>query len=306
MKIKPKNLDFDITRDGVSQSLLGVWVKCRMQCKLQLEGWELPMTREAPAFGSLFHELLENAYNSIRKGQGVPDFEDLSARWLAKHAGSSPNMQMVELMLAKAEAIWEPYWEFWAGDVTDMKWVASEAQFDVDWKGFRLRGMRDGIFYAKDTPMLLESKTKTRVDPWSLLKMLPMDWQNLFYLTASNAEGIDVRHVLYNVIRRPMQRLGKTEELEDYAGRVRDAVRKDPEKYFVRFEVAYSPGNVARYQVELLQKLEGFRAWLMDPSRTYRQQQSCQGLWDCEFLEACSSGDMAGYSRTRTLHRELE
>ena len=306
MRIKQKPINFDLATQGVSQSLLGHWTKCRVLGRYQLEGWELPLNKEAAAFGSLFHKMLEHGYNSVRTTKTVPDFKDLMDRWLKDNAGRIQDMQMVEVLMAKAEAIWEPYWrQWWDEDVENCEWVASEAQFDIRWHGYRLRGMRDGIFVRKNTVTLLESKTKTRIDPYGLLLALPYDWQNQFYLIASRAEGTPVRHVCYNCIRRPALRQGKRETLPEYANRMKEHVADKPDDYFIRFEISYSEATLARFEQELLLKLRDFEAWLKNPEFTYPVQAACQGFWNCEFMEACSSGDMVGYTRTHQLFREL-
>jgi len=306
MKTRPKPIAFDLDKDGITQSLLGSWVKCRRLGKFLLQGWELPLSKEAAAFGSLYHALLATAYDAIRETGSVPAFMDVSDDWLKINAGRIVDMQSCEVMLAKAFALWEPYWAYWWKDVKEAQWMAAESQFDVRWKGYRLRGMRDGIFLVKGTPTLLETKTKSRIDVPGILTMLPMDWQNQFYLTASRAEGIPVRHVLYNVIRRPALIQGRSESLPKYQERMKNSVSADPEKYFIRFEASYSDKSLADFEIELLTKLCDFEHWLANPEFTYPNQQVCQGFWNCEFMEACSSGDFIGYTKSRQLFRELE
>jgi len=308
--------------DGVTQSILGDFVACRQRARLMLEGWETPTTKEALVFGGLFHWLLEQYYAAIREGYEAIDFESFAEQWRSERLpsiGGAQGVQDAEVHLARAEALMAEYPTYWASDL-QRDWIGIESQFDVMWEGFRLRGMRDGLFRNKGkrpTLWLLENKTTSAISEGTLTDKLAFDFQNLFYLITTEAE-IDQRiaGVLYNVIRRPTLKQGD-QTLPLFLNRMREDVADKADTYFARFEVRYTEERKREFRKQLLQKLCDFRQWwehLTVPSEaapeanywpTYRNEQACVGRWSCEFLPACASDSTAGYARTRKPFREL-
>ena len=327
-RVMRKAPDYDVERDGVTQSLLATWVNCRQHAAYELDGWESPGSKEALVFGSLWHWLLEQAYAVLttrmdRLGKMHPTevgsaayFGFAASRWMKGHAGAVGDAELCERMLTWAEGLWEGYWRQWAGDL-ELDFVGVESKFDVQWHGWRLRGMRDGLFRdGKGRLTLLETKTASRVDDDSLLLMLPVNFQVLYYLTACEAEGQTARRVLYNVVRKPQIKQG-SQSLADYTDRIQQDVAARPDFYFHRYESVYTKRQIAAFQVELAHKLHAFEDWHTHRAghpckrpqcaRTYRNEAACVSRWRCPFLPACSAGgDMTGYIRTRRLFRELE
>lgn len=302
---------YDLDHDGVTQSMLATWSRCRQEMAYVLDGWERPEPKVALVFGSLWHWLLEQSYECVRKLGGVPPFDGtggLAEQWLEQEGGQIGDMQLAERMLAWAGGLWHGYWAVWKGDLAK-EWRSLESIFDVQWEGYRLRGMRDGLFIGagQKTPVLLETKTRSRVDEEALLLTLPVDFQVLFYITASRAEKVPVKRVLYNVIRKPQLRQGVGESLRVYTERIVGDVARRPEFYFMRYEATYSRKQLEDFWEGLLAKLTAFRAWLEGRGETYKNESACVSRWTCTFLPACSAGgDMLGYTQTRRLFRELD
>jgi len=271
-----------------------------------LDGWQDTRPKDALAFGTLWHWFLEQNYGAIINGAKKPiDFRVLEQKYLDATLGRNSNPEAMERYMAMASALYDVYWLHWKQDFR-RKWEGAECQFDVNWNTFRLRGMRDGLYRFKKQTWLLETKTTGRIDEYTLTDALAFNFQNLFYIVASEEElGKPIAGVMYNVVCKPQLRQGKAESLVNFAKRMRDDVSFRPRRYFVRFECTYPEVVKQRFREELANKLTDFWEWVDGKLATYRNEQACICRWTCEFLAACANNDLAGYVRTRELFGEL-
>jgi hypothetical protein len=311
----PITKDYRI-EDGVTQSILGDWQDCRERSRLKLNLWASFKTKDALIFGGLWHWLMHQSYDLIRTQGQVYGLDSLLEQWCAENASVMADAQEMEKMLAWAEALYDPYWEFWVEDF-DRDWLSLESTFDVEWQGFRLRGQRDGVYNVagrkrkgrptpKPKPWLLETKTAGQINPDTMEEVLAFDFQNLYYVTASEAElGQPIAGVLYNMVRKPQLRQKKGESFAEYAVRMKEDVRERPKFYFHRFEVAYSKQRKEQFAGELHQKLVLFREWVVGKRATYKNEGACRKRWNCEFIGACAQGSMSGYTQSSILFSEL-
>ena len=296
--------------DGITQSLLSAFVDCRQQCRYILDMWRMPRPKDALVFGGLWHWLLQQCYEEIRRTGKIIPFQVLAKRWFQEYGRKVCDTQAAEEHLAMAEALFDPYWKFWKEDFK-RKWIAVEKKFDVQWNGFRLRGMRDGGYTLRRRPWILETKTAGQISEDTLEDKLAFDFQNLFYLVTAEEEiGKEIQGVLYNVIRKPMLRRGKAESLPEFSTRMREDVLSRPSWYFDhRWEILYTRERIKEFSEELLDKLVEFTCWVgradsKAPS-TYKNEAACIKRWTCEFLPACAQRSLAGYIQDRELFSEL-
>jgi hypothetical protein len=315
---------YDIS-EGITQSMLATWTHCRQNCHYYLDGWRPEGSTEALEYGTLFHFLLEHVYSAVRAGeitsakQAIAAFEKLVKRYVKKHknriVGTSLDLPKFELMLTQAEGTWPGYCRMWKNDFTRaVKWRELESVFDVEFHGFRLRGMMDGLREVKKQLQLLENKTKGRWNQDSLDRKLGFDFQNQYYLLAANlslaTRGVDrtLDTVLYNVIRRPEIKPDKSGSLGKYLKRLREDVASRPNFYFVRREAFYGKKRRAEFEKQLLAKLMGFTRWIAGKELTYRNEEACIGRYTCKYLECCGAGDgrMRRCKRNGRLFEELE
>lgn len=269
------------------------------------------MPRDPLVFGSLWHWLMEMNYDLLRREGCLYELDGLLSEWfnaVGKHLG---DQKKVEIFFSLAEALYDPYWEFWRDD-TAREWVAVEGKFDVNFRGYRLRGMRDGMYLVKGRPWILETKTAAQIRENELLDTLEFNFQNLFYLLSAEIEsgGRRAAGVLYNVVRKPGQRYsgtyhGQPEDLLGFRTRIMGEVRAKPHDYFKRFELTYSTNRRRVFAADLYRKLEQFADWLLGRLPTYKNEAACVGKWRCEFLSACSNMSMSGYTQNRALFEEL-
>jgi hypothetical protein len=302
-RARPKRPAYSL-EGGVSQTRVAEFVHCRRAAKFNLDGWASPTTKESLAFGGLVHELNEGLYERVRAGKmtGEPAqvrrFMTATFRaWRKKAAGwtSPAEAQTVEKCVAKATAVYPGYCAKWKKDFDPKIWRELEGEFDVEWRGFRLKGRIDGILEVKGKLWILETKTMGRIDE-ALSDSLGFDFQTLFYITAAEvAVGRPVEGAIYNVIRRPGHKQKDGESLPKFVARVAKEVEKKPDHFFKRFELTYSPHRRKIFEAELEMKLNAFGAWLRDGGPTWRDERSCRGRYNCDWLDACSSGSMSGY-----------
>jgi hypothetical protein len=316
-----------VIEDGVTQSLITTWKRCRVAARFYLHGWRANELKQTLAYGSFWHKLLEELYIKIK--HGVPretlvatHFEEVAQDWVKsrKTWTSSMELSTVHLLVAKARALWPGYCAHWADDFDPGKWYSLEAKFDVELEGYRLRGMIDGVMVievkvrGKTTTevWLLETKTKGQIDK-AMADLLTFDFQNGFYITAAEIlladilQGKEIKGVLYNIVRRPMHKLADGESLPQFTARIAADVAKRPDHFFMRSEIIYPKVERKQFKRELLWQLEEFKAWLDGGLYTYRGQPAgCQGKFHCDFLKACASRRMIGFTQHGRLFEELE
>lgn len=284
-------------------------MRCPKASKLQLEGYGTAGFNAAIEFGNLFHYLLETGYTSLMNGKPVPSYDTLARAWRRHAMKQGMDAAFVEELLGKAMGLWGPYWERYSAEDTRKNWVALEEVFHVPYKGVPLRGKRDGLFrYAGKTPLwIMEHKTKGQISENEITSVLNFDFQNQFYLAATMLErGECPKGVLYNVIRNPGLKFGKTETLSQYAKRIAKAVEGDPDHYFKRYELAYPQSQIEEFlEGELEWKIQQFILNYRGHRPTYPFQSGCVGRGACIYLQACSSGVMEGYIQ-KALFQELQ
>ncbi len=214
--------------------------------------------------GTAFHSLLE-AYHGTKK------VETPKVRW--------------ESDLLKLYALFDGYMALYAEE--PLQYV--EHPFNLIIDGHCFKGILDGysagrIYEHKTTSMLLDNidwywdRTKTDIQV------------GLYQLAAMDAFHLESVSVVYNVIRIPQQRKGKNETVEAYIGRIRESIEENPEDYFARREIAWSPRALEELRKDLLESAGEIEActtadvWLRNRSSCFAWKRRC------EFYEVCHEG----------------
>lgn len=305
--------------DGVTQSLLSSWVDCRQRCRWYLDGWRADTLKEGLEYGSLFHFLLEELYERVRGGLITADvsarvdsefWRGALERWRAKlpPTADAAATEQTEICIAQAAGVWDGYLAQYPQDFNPKRWIELEGVFDVTWNGYRLRGRRDGMLTFRRSPWLLETKTKSQITPGKIEAALAFDFQNLFYVTANQAElearkmRGRLRGVKYNIVRKPQHKAKG--DLRAYSGRIAKDVALRPDHFFLRYEATYAPDALREHQRQLVDKLAEFDRWLRGEIPTYRNEGACQKRWNCTYIDLCA-GNECGYTRDGTLFEEL-
>ena len=316
--------------EGVTNSMLSDWQDCRYRSKLLRAGWRASESTESLEFGSLFHYLLEHGYKAVIAGEirswqdAIEAFEPMLAKYLAlyetRRNSSSLAPQVMELLAAQAEGVWQQYCRHWHHDFKQAKthWLELEGTFDEVWNPpsgsgpHRLRGKRDGMREAKTGLILFESKTKGQWDDKTLSLGLAYDRQLHFYQLANALTmarlGMKKRitAALYNVIRRPQIAPGKNGDLKAYVQRISADAEARPDFYFWRADLEFEQPAIDEFARELQHMLIDFRACSRGEIPEYRNRSACLGRkFNCRYIAACAKRHMRNYTQDGRLFPEL-
>jgi len=302
---------FTLHGTGVSQSLFTAFLRCPMAFLYAINRWVKDKGGRTTGFGSITHEMLDKIYSQFMRRGKLPGKRRLD-KWLDDYVEShreefrGKSEEELEKDKAVICVLLTEYMEYHTDDWSKREWVSLEELFDIDWHGYRLRGKKDGRFRTNGKLWLLETKTMGRIQEEALLERLDLNFQNLFYITADEAQYNDpVRGVLYNVIRNPGHKQTKGESLRDLQAKVRDHVRRDPDHFFKRFEVVYTAKDKKVFQENLRYWLNRAQNCITGAEPWARNYTACDHKYTCDFISACSSGKMAGYTQRPSLFPEL-
>lgn len=313
---------------GVTQSILAEFVRCRVACRLMLDGWQSPAPKRATQFGSLIHALLQSWYEAS-SARSIPcskadveeaalaEFQAGAKKWerMAAKAGDKP--EEVQKDLAMARAVFPAYCVRYMKEDAKKRWLEVEQTFSAPWSMVNnqqvpRRGKIDGAFEAKKDGSLwiLETKTASQISDDTMNLALAFDFQSLFYILALESKlGRRVAGVLYNVVRVPQIGRGDDRTSSGFIQKVRDDIEARRDFYFIRYELAFSQKMRMDFFNELQAKLEDFRSWIDGKLPTYRNESACRGRWNCQYLPVCAGGGnpgTAGFRQTAKLFGELD
>lgn len=298
--------------DGITQSLITSYLKCRREFLFKLNRWTNAKKAKSYAFGSIAHETLDKVYTYYMEHKKLPGLT-LIKEWVNTYDKGRPNW----LPLSKAEEIERykgvcyvlitEYIRYYRDDFKPGRLLGAEDLFDNRWHNYRLRGKKDLRFLIAQKIWIMETKTSSRIEEETLMDRLSFDFQNLFYVHNEEvSEKRNVEGVLYNILRNPGLKVGGLSLLQ-YCNKVRKDIRKRPGHYFKRYEIPYTPADKSEFKKELVVILSEIHQFLMDGKiRAYKNPRSCVGKFPCSFLKACSTGLMMGYKQNEKLFKELE
>ena len=294
---------YDYRRDGISQSILAGFLKCRRYADLHLKGYESKRQDSfALAFGTFAHEVLDRLYSrgKLPKPRIVKLYVN---RVRNKLKINNPEM------VGTLKVLLPEYFKHWSKDFDKRKWVELEGEFANDFLGVKklLRGKRDAVFTINKKLWLLERKTKSRVEEGQITATLNIDLQVLFYLYNLGLETKKTpQGVIYDVIRRPGLRKRVGESPNAFFKRIRADIRKRPDWYFKRFECPISQDELQTFYVELKYLIKEFMAWQDGKRKTYKNPTSCINVYGmCKFIPICSNGDFSSFQKRKAVHNEL-
>jgi hypothetical protein len=322
---------WDLDRDGISYTMLSKFTCCRERFRVAyVEGWSESGFNAPLEFGSAFHECLESPEQPPEKI--TRKFQEARLRSGAIFPNQLPDF---EQLMALVEATVHGYWaEYGKEDRLKKNYIYREHNFDVQYevpaisRPFRLRGRWDAVYRDVDGKLwLLETKTKSDIDSDGIGRTLAQDMQTMLYVSTLEAlMGEKVRGVVYNVIRRPQYRLGKKENIQEFAVRVREKILesvKKPEaegRFFFRWEHTFNKNDVAEWQERTLNPLLAqLRMWWdefegnpFDPWKNVHHYQRPFGVYDSlasgrrgDFFEYMTGGSTSGLVKRTTAFPEL-
>lgn len=162
--------------------------------------------------------------------------------------------------------------------------------------GYRFGGWRDMVLRDRAGRLwLLERKTTSdEIVGWGdFWRRLNLDFQTSVYLLYGTFEG-----VLYDVVRKPMLRPSKADEvtaatqrvpvIDAYLERVSKEIATNVGAYFQFREIRKTPEDLAETTADLAQWAQNLRACHRS-GRFPRNTGACRGLWGpCQYIDVCS------------------
>jgi len=316
---------YDITVDGVTQGLTGMWLECRKKAFWWSKGYTPKAGSLALTYGGIGHAVLQLVYEDIqmRNLDKLPDthmtksyIHRVEKAWRKDNPrADKKSLEYLELSLLIAEATLPAYFRYWYKDLKEMKWQKVENSFAVPLQLGKdeviFRGKMDGVFLSSPTRMwLFETKFKGQIDEESLVDILPMDFQVLIYLLVlSKLARKTPAGVLYNVIRRSGLRQKVGESLPQFAKRCAEDIEKRPDHYFLRLEISITPSELKKFEEETLTPMiHDFIGWAKNPEGlSYRNSNSCNGRYGrCKYLPLCAGMKTSLFTKRDRVFPELE
>lgn len=343
MKIRPKIIPmrevpvsfYDPERDGVTFTLLSTFKQCREKTRLNLQGWTSKKTSLGQVFGGLVHAMNQRIYGDVRDGRlkKLPDesYFKLRAKQLEKEwkkenpRADSETMKHLEFSMILLEGVMPAYFKYWKKDFTKI-WEKVEQEFKIPITidlptgkkaSTFVRGKIDGSFLKTNKvgtpikkPFLFETKTKSHLGEQgesNLADILPHELQvSIYLLYLWWIDKVLPAGVLYNIIRRPMMRQKKKENLMQFARRVAADVKFRPEYYFIRMQMDIEKKDLVKQEMEIRDLVADFLMWWNGHAGHYKNSNECENKYGCcGMLPICSRGDYSGHYKRATVFREL-
>ena len=261
------NPKWNLERDGISYSLLSVFINCRERFYHKaIRGLRERGRKEAMEFGTIFHKLIEQAARSPSQRNFTPFLH----KWLKRKFNLLPpdEFEAQKLLGQIALAVFQEYQSHYQSKPERYTYFAQEAVFREPYilpsgRILEIRGRMDEIIQTPSGLILQENKTKGRFN-WDIVKAtLPRNLQTMFYCTAVQRRYHTTPiAVLYNVIRKPqLQQKSKEPDLE-YINRIIEDIREQPDHYFKRHIHTFAENELAEWQIRTLHPhLEALYDW---------------------------------------------
>lgn len=293
--LKPSELtipsDFSLIDPGVTQGLVMTFLTCRRKFLYAINRIRPAKKSMNFFFGSFGHDMLESWYKTGKYNIAGFKYKELAI-----------DKQVMEFSKAKMKAILDNYTQVYKKD----SFTSIETQFDFidNCKIYKRRGKMDAV---TKNGFLVDHKFKGRITEDEISAKLTFDFQMLFYITTFEmSTGKRLSGVLYNIIRNPGHKQSKKESLSQFTKRLSNEIKKDPEHFFMRFEVTFTAKDKADFNRELLHKIQDMKDVIDGKLYPYKNEASCTGMFGCEYLKACSSDTLNGFKKYGILYPELE
>ena len=300
---------YSIKNVGTSQSLMLKFLACRKAWLYSLNKVRSYGVTERTNFGSLFHFVLDKVYTNgkIPNAAMIKVFIEEYVEE-NKEALQRLDLQKLEKDIAVCQVVAEEYFLFYQSDFTDKKFTDVEQEITAEILGYKLHCKIDGRY--KDPAGFIwnmEHKTKGRISEDNLMKKLSFDTQNLVYVLASEQFYREKIHgVLYNIVRSPQLKLGKTETLKAFCERLKLDIKERKDFYFMRYEIPYTENDKEKAVSRFSAILGEMENCCTEKQQIFENTGNCEALYACEFLDACMSNSFEGYAIGKKVFSELK
>lgn len=352
--------------DGITQSLLGRFLCCRERFRLLVVDGLKPADcfNHHIEYGNLWH-VAEEALAAGEENWLTP-LQSYCKGLIQRYRGQQLEIEKWYNVCRVQFPVYVDYWKQ-NPDVKKRTPLLQEEVFCVPYKLpsgriVKLRGKWDSvdIIGSKRTGgvYLQENKTKGDIKEEQLVRQLGFDLQTMIYLVAlqeschdemfdcealkSFKEGVPLKGVRYNVIRRPLsggkgsirqhkptKAKPEGESAEEFYDRLQGIIQEEPETYFMRWKVEINKQDLDKFRREFLNPvLEQLCDWwdfisarnFDDPFRTVAASGFVPVHWRTpygiynpqlegragEMDEFLATGSELGLQRTTQLFGELQ
>jgi hypothetical protein len=327
---------YDPVKDGVSQTMLGMWLNCREKSRLATRhGWTPTFNRDGILFGQLSHETIKKYRRGLRKNANKAPV-DFGARnlvsWLeyAEEAVkkelvgvSTQTQDTIELFSAILLNMLPRYFKKWFDKDSKLEFLKVEERFSVpiQVRGRQLDGDKIFVpmvgcydFVAMEGGKLVLGETKnfSRISDY-LIDVLPLDLQLGYYLTALNADpeiNQEPEKVIYDILRRPSEKIKKGESIVDFAKRIAGNIAAKPDHYFIRYNIELDPTDIKFYRQRVRYLIQEYYTWFVNADANKRDLMfnsgHCENKYGtCEMLSICTNQDFSRHYKRKHASPEL-
>lgn len=321
MKLTTNKRLWNFYRDGVTQSFINMFQTCRLQTKLYyVDGWT---SKKIPVwwhFGSCVHYVLSRAYAN----HNPPKYAEI-CEWINAFAKANQSelqfdedVQTLEHIYGFAEKICYNYFQFYQSD-WEHTWIYNESVFRIPYKistdpsdtrFTHLTGRFDGGFRTKEGHYnLLDTKCLSQINLQNFERILPVDTQvNLYSLAAAIMQGEAPKYLIYNIIRRPMNKMTKKDtSLLSLIERVNEEIAKKPEYYFIRIKLPISTREINEWCHRFLMPvLQDIQIWYDRGCPAYYSAPGLESKYGlCQMFDLIVNNDQSKYFKREHVFQEL-
>jgi hypothetical protein len=314
--------DFSLTKQGCTQSLACKFKQCPRKYLLSVNKWHSKKGQEKNAVGNIVHAVLSNRYtviplfnNKINSVASMFDSNMINKLIIEEIEKRNSKYQYIERKQLEyfktvAYCVLINYLKNYANDFKTAYFTKVEEEFAVEIEGILWRGKRDGDHIVKKDKSLWvrEIKNRSRINEDNIMQGLQFDFQSNLYCVTRDNDKVNTSGFIYDMIRTPQNKPKKDETLQFFSQRLEEEISKKPEYYFIRFEVPLTEKDKKIFTIELGLLNEDLTMFLgSEKPSIHKNSFSCiDGTFPCEYLEACTQGNMNNYYQSRKIFEELD
>jgi hypothetical protein len=172
----------------------------------------------------------------------------------------------------------------------DRKVVQAEQEISGAIASVDFMGIIDCIVESPEGLFIEEYKTTSSdVSPGSdYWEILTMDTQCVGYVTMLKSLGYDIRGIIYDVWRKPLLKLKKTETVDEYNDRIYQTMLDEQEKHYARKPITVLKSDEERF-ARALGKIDCLRCAMWANDLWYHNELACKTFGRCEYLAVCGN-----------------
>jgi len=269
-------------KHGITQSLIGKYRACPVQCKLAYyDGLSSRSYKANMHFGNTVHHVLACAYTqhnaSPPEGLVHSYIQEYQEIWEAEQREHCREFNIAEQakwdkIYAMAEAVCPVYFRVYASDFKkDMLFAEKEFKIPYTFSSYNgaevntfLRGKIDLAYTESNGNITIhDHKCMEQINIDALKNLLPYDTQcNMYLLAVYKMLGKFPTHIYKNIIRIPQSKPKEGESPYNFSKRFNETVEKDPSHYFSRIKLQIAPEEILQWEKNwLVPNLQEIHHW---------------------------------------------